>query len=69
MEYAMGKLTYCGPLIFPLVSELIVVLDLRSSETLCLIEAQLNEPSIASLTLLVTLRIGNVETNKNQGII
>lgn len=69
MEYAMGKLTYCGPLIFPLVSELIVVLDLKSSEILCLTEAQLNEPSIASLTLLVTLRIGNVETNKNQGII
>ena len=51
----MGKLTYCGPLMFPLVYELIVVLELRSFEILCLIEAQLNEPSIASLTLLVTL--------------
>ena len=69
MEYAMGKLTYCGPLMFPLVYELIVVLELRSFEILCLIEAQLNEPSLASLTLLVTLGIGNGETNKNQEII
>ena len=68
MEYTMGKLTYCGPLMFPLVSEWIVVLELRSYEILCLIEAQLNVPSIASLTLLITLGIGNVETNKNQGI-
>ena len=58
----MGELTYCGPLMFPLVSELTAVLDLRSYEILCLIEAQLNEPSVASLTLQVTLGTGNVET-------
>ena len=69
MEYAMGELTYCGPLMFPLVSEFTAVLDLRSYEILCLIEAQLNEPSVASLTLQVTLGTGNVETHKNQGII
>lgn len=65
----MGELTYCGPLMFPLVSELTAVLDLRSYEILCLIEAQLNEPSVASLTLQVTLDTGNVETHKNQGMI
>lgn len=39
MKYGMGKLTCSGPLVSPLVSELIVVLVLRGYEILSLTEA------------------------------